>query len=122
MKTTLLIIGAVSLVATVGCAHRDEKMWNDDVSKVFQSKQGDMQSCYDNVLKTDPKAAGSVAVAFEVETEGGKIQNVVVEKGSSTAPEPVQQCVTNALQGLVVSPPDNRLGQGKWTFQFAPRS
>ena len=124
MKTKLLIVSAMSLVAVAGCgaAVRDQTMWNADVGKAFGTKQGDMQSCYDNILKTDPKAAGKVAIAFDVETEGGKIQNVTVEKGASTAPEPLQQCVVQSLQGLAVSPPDAKLGQGKWTFEFAPKS
>lgn len=120
MKKILLLTAAVALSAVAGCAYRDAKMWNDDVQKAVQPKQPDITSCYNNVLKTNPTAAGKVAVAFEVETDQGKFQNITVDKSKTTAPEPVQQCVTNAMQGLAVSPPDKRLGQGTMEFDFAP--
>jgi hypothetical protein len=122
MKTNLLVISALSLAAVSGCAYRDAKMWQDDTGKVFAAKTPDIQACYDGVLKNDPKAAGKVTIAFEVETEAGKIQSVTVEKANTTAPEPVQECVTKNIANLSVQPPDKRLGQGKWVWEFSPKS
>ena len=121
MKKMILVsavLGLSSLVA--GCAYRSPEMWRDDVSKVLATKQADMKACYDGVLKTTPTAGGHVAIAFEVETEGGKIQNVTVEKAKSTAPDAVQDCVKKNVEGLVISPPDTRLGQGTAEFDFQP--
>ena len=121
----MILLGAVVSVAGIattatGCAYRDAKMWNDDIQKVVEPKKPDMKACYDGVLRSDPKAAGKVAIAFEVETDGGKLQNVTVDKAKTTAPAPVQECVTKNLQGLSVNPPDKRLGQGTIEFDFQP--
>jgi hypothetical protein len=121
MKNIVLVsvvLGVASL--TAGCAYRSPEMWRDDVSKVLATKQADMKACYDGVLKSTPTAGGKVAIAFEVETEGGKIQNVTVETAKSTAPPEVQDCVKKNVEGLVISPPDKRLGQGTAEFDFQP--
>ena len=122
MKTFLLVtaLALASLIGVTGCAYRDAKMWSDDVNKAVQPKQPDIKACYDSVLKTTPGAGGKVAVAFEVETDQGKFTNITVDKAKTTAPAPVQECVTKNLQGLAVSPPDKRLGQGTMEFDFAP--
>lgn len=121
MKKMMILSAAVlGLSSLAGCAYRSPEMWRDDVSKVLATKQADMKACYDGVLKTTPTAGGKVAIAFEVETEGGKIQNVTVEKAKSTAPDAVQDCVKKNVEGLVISPPDKRLGQGTAEFDFQP--
>lgn len=120
MKTLLIVTAAVGFCSLAGCAYRDENMWRNDVSKVLATKQPDMKACYDGILKTTPTAGGKVAIAFEVETEGGKIQNVTVDKSKSTAPEPLHDCVKKNVEGLVISPPDKRLGQGTAEFDFQP--
>jgi hypothetical protein len=120
MKKLFILMSAVGLSSLTGCAYRSPEMWRDDVSKVLATKQADMKACYDGVLKGSPTAGGKVAIAFEVETEGGKIQNVIVDKTKSTAPEPVHDCVKKNVEGLVISPPDKRLGQGTAEFDFQP--
>ena len=112
------VLGLSSVVA--GCAYRSPEMWRDDVSKVLATKQADMKACYDGVLKSSPTAGGKVAIAFEVETEGGKIQNVIVDKAKSTAPPELGDCVKKNVEGLVIAPPDKRLGQGTAEFDFQP--
>lgn len=119
-KMILVSAAVLGLSSLAGCAYRSPEMWRDDVSKVLATKQADMKACYDGVLKTTPTAGGKVAIAFEVETEGGKIQNVTVEKAKSTAPDAVQDCVKQNVEGLVISPPDKRLGQGTAEFDFQP--
>jgi hypothetical protein len=117
MKTTLLI--AASLVTVVGCAYRSPEMYRDDTTKVLETKQADIRACYDNVLKGTPGAGGKVTVKFEIETEAGKIQNVVVDKPSSTAPDAVGDCVKKNIEGLAISPPDKRLGQATYVYEFS---
>jgi hypothetical protein len=117
MKTTLLI--AASLATVVGCAYRSPEMYRDDTTKVLQSKQNDIRVCYDDFLKGNPGAGGKVTVAFEVETEEGKIQNVIVDKPNTTAPDALGDCVKKNIEGLVVSPPDRRLGQATYVYDFS---
>jgi hypothetical protein len=120
MNKILLITASLALASVTGCAYRDAKMFSDDVNKAVAPKQPDMKACYDGVLKSNPTAAGKVSVAFEIETEEGKFTNITVDKSKTTAPEPVQECVTKNLQGLAISPPDKKLGQGSMEFDFAP--
>ena len=114
MKTTLLI--SVSLVASLGAAGcsfaaRSPEMYRDDMKAVLDTKSNDMRACYDGVLKDTPTAAGKVTVNYEVEAEQGKVINVVVNKSQTTAPDPLVECVTKSLTGLVIAPPDKRQGQ-----------
>ena len=120
MNKMLLLTAAVALASVTGCAYRDAKMFSDDVQKAVQPKQPDMRACYEGVLRSNPNASGTVAVAFEIETEEGRFTNVTVDQSKTTAPEPVQECVTKNLQGLAISPPDKKLGQGTMEFTFAP--
>jgi hypothetical protein len=125
MKATVLTLAMLGTLV-VGCAYRSPEMWRDDTNKVLETKNNDIRSCYDGVLKTTPGASGKVTVKFEVETEGGKIQNVVVDKAGTNAPDALSDCVKRNIEGLVISPPDRRTGEGTYVYEFsaagAPKS
>lgn len=121
MKTTLLIAASVLSLATVaGCgfAARSPEVYRDDTKAVLDTKSNDIRACYDTVLSATPGAAGRVTVNFEVETEQGKIINVVVDHAKTTAPAPVADCVTKSINGLAIAPPDKRTGQATFTWEF----
>lgn len=120
MKTSILTIAALAAVSSLaaGCAVRDAKMWTDDTGKVLATRNNEIKACYDGVLKGTPTAAGKVTVKFEVETDEGKITKVAVDKANTTAPDAVQDCVTKNLNGLAVSPPDKKTGDGTWVYEF----
>ena len=119
MKKTALLTASLALASLVGCAYRSPEMYRDDTTKVLETKQNDIRACYDDVLKGTPGAGGTVTVKFEIETENGKIQNVVVDKPTSTAPDAVGECVKKNIEGLAISPPDKRLGQATYVYQFS---
>ena len=121
MKTVLLI-AASAVVATVsGCgfAARSPEMYRDDTKAVLETKSNDIRACYDGVLKSTPGVGGKVTVKFNVETEQGKITNVTVDKANTTAPDAVSACVTKSIAGLGITPPDARLGDATFTWEFA---
>ncbi len=120
MKTISIAFGAVSLAMLSGCsfAARSPEMFRDDTKAIFEAKNNDIRACYDGVLSSTPGVGGKVTVTFEWETDAGKIQNVAVDKSNTTAPAPVAECVTKNLTGLTISPPDKRLGQGSWAWEF----
>jgi hypothetical protein len=118
LATPLLCSIAIGALA-VGCAVRDAKMWQDDTGKVLAAKNNDIRVCYDDFLKGTPNAGGKVTVTFEVETEGGKIQKVAVDKANTTAPDALGECVRKNIEGLVIAPPDSRVGQGTWVYEFS---
>jgi len=85
---------------------------------LLESKQSSFTSCYEGVLKGAPDAAGTVAISFVVEEKTGKIITPAALP-ESTAPEPLQQCVVQGLDGLVLDPPDQRKGVATMSFEFA---
>jgi hypothetical protein len=123
MKTTILF--AVSLSALAGCsfAARSPEMYRDDTTAVLQSKNDEIRACYDDVLRAQPGAGGSVTVQFEVADDGadnaGQIQNVQVDKANTTAPEPVADCVAKNITGLPLNPPDKRKGEATYVYEFS---
>ena len=125
MKNLLIASFAlVSVSSILGCsfAARSPEMYRDDTKAVLDTKSNDIRACYDGVLKTTPGAAGRVTVKFEVETEGGKITNVAVDKAQTTAPDPVAECVTKSISGLAIAPPDKRTGEASFTWEFSAPS
>ncbi len=133
MKTSILTALSLTAIATVatfasGCgfAARNPEMYRDDTKAVLDTKSNDIRACYDGILKGQPGIGGKVTVKFDVLADEGKITNVVVDKQQTTAPDPVAECVTKSITGLVIAPPDQRLGQATFTWDFsqapAPKS
>ena len=117
---TILTIAAITVLSTgCGFAARSPEMYRDDTKAVLDTKSNDIRACYDGVLKATPGVGGKVTVKFEVETEQGKIVNVAVDKPNTTAPDPVAECVTKSITGLGISPPDKRVGQATFTWEFS---
>ncbi len=119
MKTLLLIAGTAVMLSGCSFAARSPEMYRDDTKAVLDTKSNDIRACYDGVLKATPGAAGKVTVKFEVETEQGKIVNVAVDKPNTTAPDAVAECVTKSINGLGITPPDKRVGQATFVWDFA---
>lgn len=119
MKTTVLFVAA-SLATLAGCgfAARSPEMYRDDTQKVLETKNNEIRACYDTVLKGTPGVGGKVTVKFEIAEDTGKIQNVIVDRPNTTAPESVSECVKKNLEGLAINPPDARLGQAAFVYDF----
>ena len=120
MMRSMIFVAAATLAAVAGCsfAARSPEMYRDDTKAILEAKNNDIRACYDGVLASTPGVGGKVTVTFEWETDEGKLQNVAVDKTNTTAPAPVAECVTKNLAGLKISPPDKRLGQGTWAWEF----
>ena len=115
--TTLVALAAAS---TIGCsfAARSPDMYRDDVRAVLETKNADVKACYDGVIAADANAVGNVTVRFDVMTETGQITNVMVDETTSTAPQGVKDCVTNAITGLAIDPPDANMGKATFVYEF----
>jgi hypothetical protein len=120
MKTTILFAASMSLLAGCSVAARSPDMFRDDTGKAIATKNEEIRGCYDGVLKSTPGAQGKVTIKFDIETEKGQLVNVTVDKAGTTAPQPVADCVTKSMNGLAISPPDARKGEGSWVFEFNP--
>lgn len=123
MKSLFVIPAVLALAAFAGgCGGnvRTPDAYRDDTRAALSAKDADIHACYDDVLKGNPTAAGKVTVKFDVETEGGKIQNVTVDKANTTAPDPVSDCVTKSISGVAIQPADSNKGEGTWVYEFNP--
>lgn len=96
----------------------------DDYRKVtgdlLATRADQLRACYDAALVANPAVGGVVVVSFKVEADSGKLLNPVFDPARTTAPEPLQQCVTAALDGLAVDPPDQRDGNATFSWEFKP--
>ena len=108
-----LVVGGCSFYA------RSPDQYRDDTSNVLSSKSAELNTCYDNAVKTEPTAAGKVTVQFTVENKTGKIKDVAADPARTTAPPSLVTCVVTALNGLVLNPPDQRDGKATFEYEFA---
>lgn len=122
MSRSLVVLAV--LAASAGCSVmlRSPDEYRDATKQVLESKNAEIKACYDELLKTNATVQGKVTVKFDVEEKTGKIGNVVVDPGQSTAPEPLQTCVRKALDGLALAQPDDRKGEGTWVYEFAAQA
>jgi len=113
LTSLALIIGGCSFYA------RSPDQYRDDTSTLLTTKGAELNTCYDNIAKTEPTAAGKVTVLFTVEKKTGKIMNVAADPARTTAPQSLVACVTTAINGLVLNPPDQRDGKATFEYDFA---
>jgi hypothetical protein len=118
LQLSLLAAGLAALSACSMSYHaRNAEDYRQATRALLESRQSDFKQCYEGVLATTPDASGSVAVQFVLEEKTGKILTPS-SLPESTAPEPLRQCVVNALGGLALDPPDQRKGIATMTFDF----
>lgn len=118
MKCAAILAASLGMF---GCTFyaRSAEQYRDDTSKVLESKNAEIGTCYDTVLKTTPTAAGKVTLVFTVEEKTGKIADAKADAARTTAPQPLVDCVVNAINGLVLQPPDQRKGNATFEYDFA---
>ena len=121
MKPLLLACCIAGAYAS-GCAVRDAAMYRDDTRKLLERKLPMLRECYDAELQKDPQAAGKVIVSFTVQKDTGNIVDAKLDDLQSTPSRTLRKCVTDALQGLTLDPPDERDGKATFTWQFRAKS
>lgn len=110
----------LAALASSGCSFmvRDAETYQKDTQALLETRSGAIKACYDETLKGDATAQGRVTVRFKVEKETGNIVDVQLDPAGTTAPETLGQCVTTALGGLVLTPPDEQDGIASFTYEF----
>jgi hypothetical protein len=101
-----------------GCAVRSAEMYRDDTRRLLETKHSVLEACYDAELQTHPTTAGKVVVRFTVESGTGKVKSAQIDDLASTPNRTLRGCVLDALQHLVLQPPDDRDGDATFTWQF----
>lgn len=121
MSRSIITTGALLVaIAASGCSFhaRDAESYRKITREVLETRNGDIKSCYDKALEKDPKAEGKVVVKLTVEKDTGVIKDVKLDKEASKGDKELRQCVTDALTGLKIDPPDAREGQATFTWKF----
>lgn len=122
-KQVSAVLALASLLGAAGCEFhaRSPEDYRSVTRALIETRTSQIQSCYDEALKTNKEAKGTVTVHFFVQEDTGALDNIEALP-SSSAPEPLQQCVVTALQGLVLQPPDARKGDATFSFEFSANS
>ena len=119
-KSHIHLVLLALAVTSVGCsgAVRDANAYAQDTQKVLESRNGAIKSCYDQLLKTDSKIAGTVTVKFTVKAETGDLADIKVDAAGTTAPDALSQCVVASIQGLKLAPADENDGLATYAWNF----
>jgi hypothetical protein len=112
-------IATIALFA-VGCSGtaRGLEAYRTDTQHLLETRDAQLASCYDAALKADGKAAGTVAITFVVQKKSGQVTNPAIDPTKTTAPQAVSVCVLQAVQGLVLAPPDRNEGRATFVYEF----
>lgn len=124
MKRTVRIMNTLAtlglVVGATACQFhaRSADKYRDATQELLLTRQSQIQTCYDDVLKQDKAAQGMVKINFTVQKETGNIVDAAVDPNGTTAPPALGDCVVNAINGLALQPPDQRDGLASFTYEF----
>lgn len=113
----LTLVGVVCSSTACSFVMRDQATYRSDTRQVLEQRQSKVSSCYEEQLERDQTVEGTTVVNFVVEAKTGQFLQAEVDP-SSTAPEPLNQCILAALDGLALDPEDQRQGNATFTWRF----
>ena len=121
-RTASVALACIFLLSTA-CQFvaRSPEDYAKDTKALVAKNQEKMEACYNQILKTDKKAKGVVAVTFNVEPKTGLVKNTQVDTKKTTAPENVQQCVLDNMKDLTLDPADQREGVASFEIEFTAK-
>ena len=104
-----------------GCSFmmRSPDQYRNDTAGLLATKSPELTACFDNALKSAPGTSGKVTIHFLVEAKTGKINNAAAVPAQTTAPQTLVDCVLTSVNGLVLSPADQRTGDATFEYDFA---
>ncbi len=123
MMRKIIPLTVLAAAATLtGCAgtKRSPQAYRADTQKVLETRNEQIQGCYNALLASDAAAGGTVTVRFVVEKKTGTFAKATVDPAASTAKEPAVLCVLNAMSGLKLQPPDANEGQATFQYELQP--
>lgn len=119
MRITLPTIVALGLAAAACTGtSRGLEAYRDDTTGLLNTRRAELATCYNDALKADARAHGTVTVQFVVEKSSGTIGHTAVDPARSNAPAALGQCVVHAIDGLVLAPPDRNEGRATFVYEF----
>ncbi len=97
---------------------RDAQTYERDTSALLDTREGQLQACYDQELARNPDLAGKLTITFTVEKKTGKITQLAWDKSRTTVNDSLATCVISALENLELSEPDQRDGVATFSYTF----
>ena len=116
----LIAFAVIAIASACSATKRGPETYRHDTQQVLETQTPAVKSCYDEVLKTDPKIKGTITVRFVVEKQTGMFSKAMIDPTKSSAPESLVLCVLNAINGLKLAPPDANEGQATFVYQLRP--
>src|SRR5690606_33949614 len=107
-------------VGAYGGNARGPEVYQADTRMLLDVRQSQIVGWFKQALASDATVAAKVRVKLVVEKKTGMVTNAVVDPQGTTAPEPLQKCVLDALAGLKLDPPDKNEGQATFEYAFQP--
>jgi TonB family protein len=119
IRTSLIAFALLAGAFATGCQFyaRGPEDYRKATRTLLETKSSQIDGCFDEVLKKDSKAAGTVVVHFTVAHDTGKVTDAKVLP-ESTAPAPLGECVVKAVEGLSLDPSDKRDGDATFVWEF----
>lgn len=116
----LTVLAAAATLTACAGTKRSPQAYRADTQKVLETRNAQIQGCYNALLASDAAAGGTVTVRFVVEKKTGAFAKATVDPAASTAKEPAVMCVLNAMSGLQLQPPDANEGQATFQYELQP--
>jgi len=113
----LLLLAGVLAGTACGTA-RSQQVYAADANRLLETRNDELERCYNEALKTEPNAMGTVTVKFMVEPTSGQIKEATIDPTKTTAPEVLDRCVLGAMTGLTLAPPDRNEGRATFVYEF----
>jgi hypothetical protein len=120
MKITMLGFALVMGVGASACSGtaRGLEAYRADTQKLLDTRDAQLAGCYQTALQADPTLKGTVTVDFVVEKKSGVIGKIVVDPAQSNASKTLDDCVVNAVTGLMLAPADRHEGKATFVYDF----
>jgi hypothetical protein len=111
----------VSALCLSACSFfaRGPDAYRSAVRELLEQKRPDLQACYKSSYDADQSAQGRVVAKFQVEPKTGQVVKPEIVPEGTTANEALKQCVLSSLAGLTLAPPDQRMGEATFIWDFA---
>lgn len=119
MKKSILLVSLLASTSLGACSFhaRGPEDYKKDTRALLETRDSQIRECYEKLLKEDKKAEGKVVLKFVVKSESGAITNVKASTKDG-ASEELSACVTEAVAGLKLDPPDQRDGNAEFVYEF----
>ena len=115
---------AIGLSPSLACSFmmRDTPTYERDTSTLLDTRESQLQTCYESELERNPDLSGKLTLTFTVEKQTGQITQLAWDQSRSTVNDSLASCVISALDGLELAQPDQRDGQATFTYTFRAAS